>query len=58
MSDRQKLALDDLLLTLCLKHDLKDDDLLGHYELNAGKTCPNLDMAQLRAELKRKLGGF
>lgn len=30
---------------------VEPDQVFGHYELNPGKTCPNLDMNKVRAEL-------
>jgi len=44
-------------LVAWLKHylqifDLSPSDIYGHYELDAhGKTCPNMDMGEIRAQL-------
>lgn len=32
---------------------LRVDDVVGHYELDSGKTCPNFDVADLREDLKK-----
>ncbi len=32
-------------------HQIDIDDVLGHYELDSHKTCPNLNMNLIRAEL-------
>ena len=48
----QLARLKDLIAQLCEIHGLdRTDDVFGHCELDGGKTCPNLDMVKLRAEL-------
>jgi N-acetylmuramoyl-L-alanine amidase len=47
----QKKELCKLLRTLINKHKLSPLDIWGHYELSSNKTCPNLDMDWLRAEV-------
>jgi N-acetyl-anhydromuramyl-L-alanine amidase AmpD len=46
----------DTLKKLCKNYmrvfDLKVTDIIGHYEINSRKTCPNLDMVKFREELK------
>ena len=32
-------------------HDVPLDRVVGHYELDQGKTCPNFDMDMVRDEL-------
>lgn len=50
-SPRQMDALFAMIWGLGHKHQLDPtEDVLGHYELDSGKTCPNLDMIKLRAE--------
>jgi len=52
ISDSQIRSLKALIRGLCNKHDLDvTDDVFGHYEFDDNKTCPNLDMVKLRAEL-------
>jgi len=49
---RQKTSLMAMIKGLCLKHKLDmTEDVYGHGEFNEHKTCPNLDMVKLRAEL-------
>ena len=42
-----------LLKNLCYKHDIKNKDVFGHYELDEKKTCPNFDMDKFRLRLKK-----
>ncbi len=37
------------------KYDIKVDNILGHYELDSGKTCPNLDMPIYRDFLRGRI---
>jgi N-acetylmuramoyl-L-alanine amidase len=55
-SDEKQLdELFDMVTRLCQKHDVDFvDGVFGHYELDDGKTCPNLDMVKFRAELAFK----
>ena len=46
-------TLPTLLTDLCREHDLRVDDIYGHYELTGNKTCPNMDMDMLRGYLKQ-----
>ena len=48
---RQTKALLSLLRRLMDTHDVAVDNVFGHYEFDDNKTCPNLDMNWLRAEL-------
>lgn len=50
-SEAQYAGLMSLLKRLIMTHGLDVTDVYGHYELNSGKTCPNLDMNFIRAEL-------
>lgn len=48
---RQKAALLGLLADLCLHYRVPVENVRGHYEVDAGKTCPNISMPELRVEL-------
>lgn len=50
----QRAALLGLLRHLMRQHKITAANVFGHRELNPGKTCPNLDLAQLRADLGAK----
>lgn len=41
-------SLTQLLLKLLDKHNLSCQNILGHYEINPKKTCPNIEMEELR----------
>lgn len=41
-------SLTQLCLVLVDKYNLSCENILGHYELNSHKTCPNLDMEEFR----------
>ena len=51
----QECSLIMLLRALCSKFNIPKENVLGHYETEGGKaqgkTCPNLDMDMIRAEL-------
>ena len=52
IDDKQLVTLKKLVLTFTSKYKLDvTEDVYGHYELDSGKTCPNLDMIKFRAEL-------
>ena len=52
ISPEQLKSLKALVKGLCFKYNLDPTEhVLGHYELDSGKTCPNLDMIKFRAEL-------
>lgn len=36
---------------IIIRHNIQIDKVLGHYESDPGKTCPNLNMDFIRAEL-------
>lgn len=40
---------------ICQKYKIAVDRIFGHGELNAGKTCPNLDMTKFRADVAAEL---
>lgn len=42
-----------LVSHLCRKFNLNPDQVLGHYEVTHGKTCPNMDMNIFREEVKK-----
>jgi len=48
---RQLRALVSLLRSLLETFKLDAEDVVGHYELDSNKTCPNLPMGALRSEL-------
>ena len=37
-------SLELLLIEICGKYDLEKKDILGHCDLNKGKSCPNFDL--------------
>lgn len=52
IDDKQLVTLKKLVLAFTSKYKLDvTEDVYGHYELDSGKTCPNLDMIKFRAEL-------
>jgi hypothetical protein len=52
ISEKQVESLKAILRGLCHQYGLDvTEDVYGHYELDSRKTCPNLDMDLLRAEL-------
>lgn len=51
IAKKQYVALLDLLTELMEEHGLNLDNVVGHTELDPKKTCPNLDMDKVRAEL-------
>jgi N-acetylmuramoyl-L-alanine amidase len=48
-------SLPKLLIDLIKKYGLQVVDVLGRYELDVGKTCPNLPMNHIREFLKSRL---
>lgn len=50
ISDKQRAALIELVETLLIEYKLQPENVLGHKELDPHKTCPNLDMDELRKE--------
>lgn len=53
-SEEQMDTLLSLVGDLCLKYNIPQDKVFGHYEFNKYKTCPNLDMSHIR----RLIGGM
>jgi N-acetylmuramoyl-L-alanine amidase len=43
-TDDQFRALEKLCKELCKKYGLEKSDILGHRDLQSGKTCPNFDV--------------
>jgi len=43
----------NLVRDLQQKFEIDTDDVIGHYEINAAKSCPNVDMVYLRGILKK-----
>jgi len=50
-SHGQFTALEAFLKDLILQYGLSVSDVVGHYELDENKTCPNMDMDDLRCRL-------
>lgn len=50
-SEAQHASMIRLLRDLMARYKLMPTRVFGHCELNHGKTCPNLDLGALRAEL-------
>lgn len=50
---RQIGSLLDLIRDLKLRFELKNVDIIGHYEINPAKSCPNLDMKAFRQILEK-----
>lgn len=50
-SPAQMLALITLLRSWMRKYKLEPQDVKGHYELDNGKTCPNLELEAVRKSL-------
>lgn len=50
-SPEQMLSLFAMVRGLRNKFKLEIENVHGHYEFDGNKTCPNLDMVQLRAEM-------
>ena len=55
---KQFTQLKGLLLDLMDKHEVALDRVVGHYELDSGKTCPNFDMDTVRNELRESMTLF
>jgi N-acetylmuramoyl-L-alanine amidase len=51
ITPKQKSALKALVVRLKGLFSVDLEKVLGHYEVDGGKTCPNLDMVKFRAEL-------
>jgi N-acetylmuramoyl-L-alanine amidase len=52
----QSKAIKQLINTIRDKYSVPIDKVYGHCELDPHKTCPNLDMVKLRAELAFRAG--
>lgn len=58
ITSEQMYALVNICRNLMLRYVLSPDDVYGHCELYSGKTCPNIDMKDLRQSLSQiVLGG-
>lgn len=55
ITDSQHTTLVSLVDSLLIKFKLQPENVYGHKELNPGKTCPNLDMDELRKEFSCRL---
>lgn len=51
ISENQKRELFKLVKTLMIQYKIDIDNVYGHYEFDPNKTCPNLDMVKVRAEV-------
>lgn len=51
ISDNQKEKLIEVLKSDLKKYGLRAIDVLGHYELNKNKSCPNFNMDEIRRKL-------
>ena len=54
MDKKKYNALVYLLAKLCNKYNLNLSDIIGHNETGSPKSCPNLNMDQLRSDVKKK----
>lgn len=54
---KQYQALLSLINAIRYRYNISLDQVFGHTELDSHKTCPNLDMNRLRAELLFNTGG-
>lgn len=54
IADEQKQALITEILAWVEQYKLSIDDVIGHCEVNSGKTCPNLDMDKFRRLLRQR----
>jgi len=57
MDPQQRSGLLELIMELLDDYELEIDRVMGHCELDASKTCPNIDMNELRRELKEMRDG-
>jgi len=53
-TDAQYMALVGLIVSLLEKFSLDKSKVMGHFEYDNKKTCPNLDMEKLRREVSEK----
>jgi N-acetylmuramoyl-L-alanine amidase len=44
-------SLPTLLATLMYQHKIDADNIFGHYELDKGKTCPNMNIEEVRYKM-------
>lgn len=54
---RQRHSLIKTIADMLTKYNLKSNAVKGHCEIDKHKTCPNLDMDDLRADVERYLKG-
>ena len=47
----QFASLKQLVRALMINYEIDIDNIVGHYEVDPKKTCPNLDMIRFRAEV-------
>ena len=45
-------SLPTLLATLMYQHKIDADNIFGHYELDKGKTCPNMNIEEVRCKMR------
>lgn len=58
MTAPQRGSLIKLLRHLMQTHSLLTEDVLGHYELDPKKTCPNIDMVSFRYALSGAMASY
>lgn len=46
-TEHQFLTLEKLMKDICKRHNLSKQDILGHCDLQPGKTCPNFDVHEV-----------
>ena len=51
MTPVQRKSVDSLLWVLSRRYGIPHESVFGHTEINPHKTCPNIDMNLIRAEL-------
>lgn len=60
-SKAQLVSMYYLLSEICMKYDLEAKQVFGHYEMSSGrkqgKTCPNMNMEEVRNNLEQELQG-
>jgi N-acetylmuramoyl-L-alanine amidase len=51
-TEAQMKNLKDIIVSMIDTYELSVEDVVGHYEVNKHKACPNIDMKEFRKELK------
>jgi N-acetyl-anhydromuramyl-L-alanine amidase AmpD len=50
-TNKQLASSKKLILELMSKYNINKSNIVGHYELNKNKTCPNIDMDWYRSKI-------